>query len=31
MKKEVILLYGTGFKDLILYRSIKGEEYQPSL
>jgi hypothetical protein len=27
MKKEVMFLFGTGFKDLVHIRSIKGKEF----
>jgi hypothetical protein len=27
MKKEVMFLYGIGFRDLALLKSIKGKEY----
>jgi hypothetical protein len=31
VRKEVILLYGTGFRGLVLAKSTKGKEYQHSL
>jgi len=29
IKKEVMFLPEIGFKDLVMYRSIKGKEFQP--
>jgi hypothetical protein len=30
IKKEVMFLFGIGYKDLVLRRSIKGKEFQHS-
>jgi hypothetical protein len=29
IKKEAMFLFGIGYKDLVLFRSIKGKEFQP--